>query len=162
MNSPISKCPECKQHTIISLDSDIIHINCKCSYHFELNIKDFINYSKKEELHRNIQDDALKAITDKVTRGTEDLLTYFTILKNEHINQLLRLINKLESSYEDSLNRNKNMLSFIQILIDNYDGSTEMKDNILNYYIKIYEYKERNDINVLSSSFTRTSAIFVK
>ena len=113
MNSPISKCPECKQHTIISLDSDIIHINCKCSYHFELNIKDFINYSKKEELHRNIQDDALKAITDKVTRGTEDLLTYFTILKNEHINQLLRLINKLESSYEDSLNRNKNMLAFI-------------------------------------------------
>ena len=40
-------------------------------------------------------------------------------------------MSELESSYEESYNRNKDMLSFLEILIDNYDGSNEMKKNIL-------------------------------
>ena len=35
-----------------------------------------------------------------------------------------------------------NMLSFLQILIDNYDGSAEMKNNIMNNKINIYKCKE--------------------
>ena len=154
MNSPISKCPECKQHTIIYLDKDIIHITCQCEYHFEINIKDFIKYNKKDEPYMSKKAKAFKDITDKVTRGSEDLLTYFTILQNEHINQLIRLINKLESSYDLSYTRNKNMLSYMQILIDNYDGSSEMKNSILDSEIKIYECKDSNNIEEMIKYFT--------
>ena len=94
---------------------------------------------------------AFKDITDKVTCGSEDLLTYFTILKNEHINQLIRLINKLESSYDLSYTRNKNMLSYMQILIDNYDGSSEMKNSILDSEIKC---KDSNNIEEVIKYFT--------
>ena len=61
-------------------------------------------------------------------------------------------INSIESSYEDSYNRNKNMLSFLQILIDNYYGSVEMENNILNNKSSIYQYKGKYvliDIDVL-------------
>ena len=43
-------------------------------------------------------------------------------------------MNELTSSYEESIN----MLTFIQLLIDNYDGTNEMKNNILDFRINIY------------------------
>ena len=42
-----------------------------------------------------------------------------------------------------------NMLSFLQILIDNYDGSIEMKNNILDNEIKIYKCEDRLNANDL-------------
>ena len=39
------------------------------------------------------------------------------------------------------------MLSFMQILIDNYDGSTEMKNYILDTQINIYECKDSSNSN---------------
>ena len=56
---------------------------------------------------------------------------------------MIRTINTIESSYEESYNRNMNMLSFIKKLIDNYDGSVEMKNNILDNEINIYSCKDR-------------------
>ena len=50
---------------------------------------------------------------------------------------MIRTINTIESSYEESYNRNMSMLSFIKKLIDNYDGSVEMKNNILDNEINI-------------------------
>ena len=54
---------------------------------------------------------------------------------------MIRTINTIESSYEESYNRN--MLSFIKKLIDNYDGSVEMKNNILDNEINIYSCEDR-------------------
>ena len=39
------------------------------------------------------------------------------------------------------------MLSYIQILIDNYDGTTEMKNYILDTHINIYECKDSTNSN---------------
>ena len=68
-------------------------------------------------------------------KGCRHLNTYFQSLKAEHINQLLTIINDIESSYEESYNRNTNVLSFIKILIDNYDQSNEMRNAILSSHI---------------------------
>ena len=57
---------------------------------------------------------------NEINNGYEHLLTYFRTLKNEHISQLIQTINKIETSYEESYQRNNNMLSFIKILINNY------------------------------------------
>ena len=79
-------------------------------------------------------------------KGCQHLNTYFQSLKAEHINQLLTIINDIESSYEESYNRNTNVLSFIQILIDNYDQSNEMRNAILSSHITIKECDNRNSI----------------
>ena len=71
----------------------------------------------------------------KLNKGYQHLNTYFQSLKAEHINQLLTIINDIKSSYEESYNRNTNVLSFIKILIDNYDQSNEMRNAILSSHI---------------------------
>ena len=62
---------------------------------------------------------------------------YQHILRHSKMITLIRTINTIESSYEESYNRNMNMLSFIKKLIDNYDGSVEMKNNSLFCHITI-------------------------
>ena len=68
-------------------------------------------------------------------------------------------INSIESSYEDSYNRNKNMLSFLQILIDNYDGSVEMKNSILAHKINISKCKENANTDDLIKYYNEYSII---
>ena len=83
------------------------------------------------------------------------LISYFRTLKDKSILYLLSLINKIESSYEESYNRNKNLLSFIQILINNYDGSNEMKKNIIRNKIYIYHFEEKLNQNELITYYNR-------
>ena len=71
----------------------------------------------------------------------------FKTYKNVLINNYLKQINELESSYEESYKRNMNMLSFIQILINNYDESVEMRNCILNNHIKIEQCKDNKKID---------------
>ena len=68
-------------------------------------------------------------------------------------------INSIESSYEDSYNRNKNMLSFLQILIDNYDGSVEMKNSILAHKINISKCKENANVDDLIKYYNEYNII---
>ena len=70
----------------------------------------------------------------------------FNTYKNELINEYIKQINELESAYEESYNRNMNMLSFIQILINNYDESIEMKNSILSNNINYLQYNEISEL----------------
>ena len=127
MNSHIWKCSQCNKYTKMNIKDDIIDINCNCRYHFTMSIKKYINDSKKEKIIKHIKDDALKDITTKIGKAEWFILTYFKEIKEEHISRLIAKINELESSYEESSNRNKNILKCLNILINNYDGSNEMK-----------------------------------
>ena len=147
MNSSIYQCPKCDKHTNISIERDIININCQCGYHSTMRIIDFIKESKGDKSHSTINDDTFLHMTCDIKKANEHLLTYFKEIKDEHINRLIATINEIESSYEESYNRNKDILTFIQILIDNYDGSKEMKKNILNNDINIYQCNNSNDID---------------
>ena len=84
-------------------------------------------------------------INKLIEMNSSDFNTY----KDELINEYLKQINELESAYEESYNRNMNMLSFIQILINNYDESVEMRNCILNNCIKIAECLDNKNINEL-------------
>ena len=65
-----------------------------------------------------------------IEKGYKFLNSDFNTYKDELINNYLKQINELESAYEESYNRNMNMLSFIQILINNYDESIEMRQSM--------------------------------
>ena len=129
MNSHIWKCSQCNNHTKIDLKDDIININCQCGYHSTMNIKAYIQDFKRDKSHNTIKDDAVKDIVTDIKEA--NVLTYFREIKDGHINRFIDLMSKLKTTYEESYNRYKDMLSFIQILINNYDGSKEMKKNIL-------------------------------
>ena len=159
MNSPICKCPECNRHTKLNIDKDIILINCQCGYHSTMTINQYIKHSKEgTQSHNSINDDTFKNSTNDLNKGNEHLLTYYMEIKNEHISRLNKLKKKLESSYKESNKRNKNILSFMQLLIDNYDGTNEMKNNIVEYCIKLYQCKDSKNIDeVIKYYKTRNS-----
>ena len=107
----------------------------------------------------NRDDEAFNDIIQKVNMGYEHLSTYFTTFKDKHINRLLRIINSIKKSYEDSYNRNMNMLSLLQKLIDNYDGSVEMKNNILAHKINISKCKENANVEDLFTYYDEYNII---
>ena len=137
MNSLFLLCPDCGNQTQINIDKNNIDFQCQCSYNLKKKCKDYFKSFKKERNNQITQ--SLQDIINDVNQGKEHLRSYFTTLKNEHINQLISTINAIESSYEDSYNRNMNMLAFIDTLIDNYDESDEMKKVINNNKVNIYQ-----------------------
>ena len=159
MNSQIWKCTQCNKHTKMKIKDDIININCQCGYHSTMKIKEYIKDCKRNKSHITIKDYTFKDITTDIKKGNEHLLTYFTTIKKENINRLIAQINELESSYEKSYNRNKDILTFLEILINNYDGSNEMRKNILDYDINIYQFKDRKNINEVIEYFNEYNII---
>ena len=139
MNCPLLICPKCNSHTTIRPEKNIFHINCKCGYYLNKHITESINEYKRDITNRGTLNDSFIDILQKINKGYEHLNTYFKELKNEQISQMINTINTIESAYEESYKRNKNLLSFMEVLIDNYDDSIEMKNNIFNNLIMIYK-----------------------
>ena len=58
---------------------------------------------KQKQFINKINDDTLTYFTKKANKGYEHLLTYCTTLKNKQINNLLNIINSIESAYEECI-----------------------------------------------------------
>ena len=146
MNSFIKICPSCKKHIKYSLDKQFIKMNCKCGFSSSMNIKNIPIGDNNNPL--------FKDITIKLEKGNQFLNTDFITYKNELINEYIKQINELESSYEESYNRNINMLSYIQILINNYD-------ELIKYYNKynIVESVKIEDIKSIKTITGHTDSV---
>ena len=73
---------------------------------------------------------------------------------------MIKQINDLESSYEQSIKENTDVLSLIQKLIDNYNGSKMMERNIiLNSNIQIYKCKNDNSLDNVINYYKTYSII---
>ena len=123
MNSLIKISPSCKKHIKYSLDKQFIKINCECGFSFLMNFKSVPIGDNNNPLFKEIKLD--------LEKGYKFLNSDFNTYKNELINNYLKQINELKSAYEESYNRNMNMLLYIQTLINNYDESVEMRNCIL-------------------------------
>ena len=122
MNSLVKICPYCKKHMKYALDKQFIKMNCKCGFSSLMKINTIPIGDNNNPL--------FKGVTVKLEKGYKFLNTDFITYKNELINNYLKQINELESSYEESYKRNMNMLSYIQTLINNYDESIKKKISI--------------------------------
>ena len=145
-------CPKCRKHTEFQIIKDTIHIQCKCGYHSSMNIQDKLQNYPNNRLKEQYPKEFFQLVND-INRGYEHIHTYFTILKNKHVNKLLTVINELESSYEKSVNRNTLVLSFIQQLLMNYDYSIEMKMSIEDNTINVYKCDDDKGINEVIKYF---------
>ena len=141
MNSFIKICPNCKKHIQYTLDKKVIKMKCECGFSSSMNFKNIPIGDNNNHIFKEIKID--------LEKGYKFLNSDFNTYKNELINEYLKQINELESAYEESYNRNMNMLSFIQILINNYDESIEMKNSILSNNIKIAECLDNKHIDEL-------------
>ena len=136
-----------------ALEKNVSIIKTESNDYYTYEIKDYergLEYSWqfiKDKAKTNINDDTLKDITTSIKQANEHLLTYFKTLKDEHMSSSNSIMSEINLSYEESYNRNKDMLTFLEILINNYDGSNEMKKNILDYNIKIYQCKDSDNID---------------
>ena len=141
MNSLVKICPYCKKHMKYALDKQFIEMNCKCGFSSSMKINTIPIGDNNNHIFKEIKID--------LEKGYKFLNSDFNTYKDELINEYLKQINELESAYEESYNRNMNMLSFIQILINNYDESIEMKNSILSNNIKIAECLDNKHIDEL-------------
>ena len=141
MNSLIKICPSCKKHIQYTLDKKVINMNCKCGFSSSMNFKNIPIGHNNNHIFKEIKLD--------LEKGKRFLNSDFNTYKDELINEYIKQINELESAYEESYNRNMNMLSYIQILINNYDISYEMRNCILNNCIKIEQCKDNKNIDEL-------------
>ena len=151
MNSLMKICPNCKKHIKYSLDKQFIKMNCKCGFSSLMKINTIPIVDNNNPLFKEIKID--------LEKGYKFLNSDFITYKNELINEYIKQINELESAYEESYNRNINMLSFIQILINNYDESVEMRNCILNNYFKIFQCKKNKNINELIKYYNKYNII---
>ena len=145
-------CPKCRKHTEFQIIKDTIHIHCKCGYHSSMNIQGKLQNYPNNRLKEQYPKEFFQLVND-INRGYEHIHTYFTTLKNKHVNKLLTVINELESSYEKSVNRNTLVLSFIQQLLMNYDYSIEMKMSIEDNTINVYKCDDDKGINEVIKYF---------
>ena len=141
MNSLVKICPYCKKHIQYTLDKKVIKMKCECGFSSSMNFKNIPIGHNNNPLFKEIKLD--------LEKGKKFLNTDFITYKDELINEYIKQINELESSYEESYKRNINMLSYIQTLINNYDESVEMRNCILNNCIKIEQCKDNKNINEL-------------
>ena len=150
MNSILKHCPKCNKHTKIQIFNNFCFINCHCGYSISKNVKEFLN--NNENSHNNKIPDIFADIDNNITEANEHLDNYFTSLKENQISQLQHKIDIIKTSYEESYTKNKNILSFLKILIDNYDDSNELKNTIRNNSnIQIYTcYNTKNIKDIIN------------
>ena len=160
MNSSIQLCPKCNNHTNIQTDYNNIHFICQCGYNYTMNVNKIIShFNHNNKPNKTTNNNTFSDIITDINKGNEHLSTYFKTIKDEHINTVLSTINKIEASYEVSYNRNMNMLSFLQILINNYDGSTEMMNNILKNRIIIDKCKDNANVDDIIKYYNKYNII---
>ena len=119
---------------------------------------------KKEESSSVIKEKLLQEkeqiyIKEGCIQAKEHLNNYFLSLKTVYINKLLFDINKIESEYEKSYNRNMDILQFIQKIIDNYDDNTIITDKIIKGPISIYKCDNNSTIDDLIKYYNEYTII---
>ena len=162
MNSLIRNCPKCRNHFYLKLFKDKVNMQCNCGYNNVMTIASFLVLNNTVTHNSNAQSEAntFKEIINDIKNCYNHLNNYFQSVKTELISQLASLINEIELSYNESYNRNKNVLTFIQLLIDNYDGSKEMKSNIQNYKsFNIYKCRNTKSINEVIKYYNEYSIL---
>ena len=160
MNSLPKFCPNCTNYPTLLMSRTKINIKCKCGYDKVISIKDYLNQLKECNSLHCITKPKFVKITDKITAGYTHLLTYFKEIKDNLLTQMIKQINDLESSYEQSIKENTDVLSLIQKLIDNYNGSKMMERNIiLNSNIQIYKCKNDNSLDNVINYYKTYSII---
>ena len=151
MNSLVKICPNCNKHTKYTLDKTVIKMYCECGFSSSMNIN-IIPIGHNNNI-------LFKDININLEKGNKLLNSDFISYKNDIINEYIKQINELESAYEESYKRNMNMLSYLQTLIDNYDKSVEMRNNILNNRFNIYQCKDNKKIEKLIKYYNEYNII---
>ena len=140
MTTTLGMCPTCKIITNIQLVKYKAYFQCNCGYYNSIDIKECITLFQKKNINKgNTKNKEYIDFNYALDQGINHLNTYFKSIKNYHINQLLMQINQIESAYENSYERNNNILSLLRLLYANYQKSA-----------KIYLYKCDNSMNLNS------------
>lgn len=126
-----SFCPRCDLHPRLSIVKNEVHIICKCGYSSLMHLSDYLS-SLPSHPPAKLPTPEFEVVKDRIIDAQHHLSTYFKSLKDTIINELLHQIDQINSAYETSITNNTNILSLITLLIDNYNGSSIMRNNIIN------------------------------
>ena len=106
MNTLLSEYHKCKDSSTFQISKDKLYVFCNCGFTTTISIKECVNQMKNNTVN-NIE---LNEIGYDLQKGNEHLNSYFKSLKNKHISHLIETINEIESAYDQSYQRNVNIL----------------------------------------------------
>ena len=141
-----SFCPSCDRIPYIEINTKEVYLNCDHCQFNSLNnylqqVKD-IKPSIVAQSNRKI--DKLKEV---IKLAHNHLTNYFSKIKSERITSLLNKIQLIESEYQKSYTDNKNVISLLEVLINNYSNQYgRMFNNILsnsNQSLEKWKYPNR-------------------
>ena len=130
-NNHSSFCPRCDLHPRLSIVKNEVRIICKCGYTSLMNLSDYLS-SLPSHPPTKPPSTEFSIVKNRIIDAQQHLSTYFKSLKDRIINELLQQIAQINSAYETSITTNTNILSLITLLIENYNGSSIMRNNIIN------------------------------
>ena len=130
-NNHSSFCPRCDLHPRLSIVKNEVRIICKCGYTSLMNLSDYLS-SLPSHPPTKPPSTEFSIVKNRIIDAQQHLSTYFKSLKDGIINKLLQKIAQINSAYETSITTNTNILSLITLLIENYNGSSIMRNNIIN------------------------------
>ena len=129
---PEGFCFVCQEYPSITIRFNTVLITCKCGINKTMTIREYLKKVEDIQCNSDINIPAIKTIQKEITKAFNHLNSYFLECKKENIELLRKKIEKVEKAYEDSYNRNCDMLNLLSTIICNYDGkSTTMYDNII-------------------------------
>lgn len=151
MNIRNGYCPKCPLIPRIFIHKDNVHFTCRCDYYGSLELNKYYNMLKDVQIEHTFQeeDQEILSIKTKIHSAFYFLKYDFEYGKNAEVLPRLNpiVVQKMYEKYEESLKRNTLILKILEIFINNYDGSEEMKNNIINNS-HIITYKP-SDVDVL-------------
>ena len=142
-----SFCPKCSLFPTLEFQKNNIHLHCACGYDSTLPLKEYLSSISQIKLDNTKKNEIPSDIISTLTKGKEHIDTYFKELKD-------KLINKIETAYKESFERNNDILTLLNKLIDNYNGDKTMYSTIVeNSKLKIKKCEDESDLNSVVSFF---------
>lgn len=125
----MSFCPACSRIPVLDIQYSDVYIECPCGYQKPMSLKRYLSqvkdYYKKSNVRENFDE-----VRERLELAEDNLETYFKPMTEEFIEKLRAKIRRAENGFKKSYELNKNIIDLIKVLLDNYNGSQVMLNNI--------------------------------
>lgn len=162
MNNNINFCPKCKgtKNIKITIEYPTVHTKCICGYNQIVPISSYItSINENLDSTTTLGNSDFPDIRQNISLGFDHINKYFSSLKLEIITLLMRQINTIEAAYENCYTKNNLILTLLQTLIKNYNGSLIIEDTINNSNISIYKCKDSKSLTEVIQYFNNYNII---
>lgn len=133
MNISNGFCPNCPLIPRIFIDNDKVHLTCRCDYYGTFELKDYWEKIKNINTPTDIGIiDIIIDIKNNLDEVSSSLNKLSILKQGRELPWNRREREKQYAAYAKCIEKNNTIIKMLRLFIRNYNGSEEMKNNIIN------------------------------